>query len=176
MEPVTITLKPFEVLQAAHAGVMRQVQNIKKKRKPTFGIRRDYIWQAHVIGAIGECVLAKYLNVYWSGKGIFRGDDVDCWDVRLRSEHHYDLMLHQEDEDDRFYWHITGGYSVNKIWGFIEGKDGKRQEYWGDKHNTGRPCYWVPNEALLPPDQYPKYAEIIHERKGRKEASQAGLW
>ena len=135
---------------AGIAGVMRQVQNVAKGERPAHGAGDLNDWQLHIEGALGEAAMAKYLNRYWSGKGIMRGPDVDNFDVRTRSQHSYELILHERDPDDRFFWLVTGKNGKYQIHGGIFGKDGKQREYWKDPAG-GRPAYFVPQNKLTFP-------------------------
>jgi hypothetical protein len=142
-----IILKPHEILQASHVGIMRQTENLKKSAKAAYGAGADKDWQLHVEGAMGECALAKFLNIYWPGKGDMRGPDAGIVDVRTRSKHHYELILHERDPDDRKFWLLTGWNGTYRIHGYILGKDGKKKEYWKDPAG-GRPAFFVPQSAL----------------------------
>jgi hypothetical protein len=73
---VTVELTVWEVIQAAQAGVMRQAENIKEKRKPAYGAGTENDWQLALEGCLGECALAKHLGIYWQGKGVLRDHDV----------------------------------------------------------------------------------------------------
>jgi len=150
---IEVKLTSWELMMGAMAGVMRQVENCKKGRRPAHGSGDSNDWQLHVEGALGELALAKAFGLYWSGKGIFRGPDVAGWQVRTRSKHHYDLILHETDPDDLVYWLVTGLNGAYRIHGHVVGSEGKRSEYWADPAG-GRPAYFVPQKALSdePPD------------------------
>lgn len=146
MTPVSLT--PAEILSAAHTGIMRQTQNLKRNRKPAYGATNATDWQWHVEGALGECAVAKALGLYWTGNlGNLRATDVGRYQVRTRSRHDYDLILHPEDPDDDVYFLVTGLNGRYRIHGWILGRDGKRDEYWSDPAG-GRPAYFVPQAAL----------------------------
>ena len=101
-----IKLTPWEIMLGAQAGVMRQVENIKRGRKPYYGSGSDNDWQLHIEGCLGELALAKYLNIYWGGKGRLRASDVGRFEVRTRSKQHYSLILHKKDPDDKIFWSL----------------------------------------------------------------------
>lgn len=142
-----IKLTSWEMMQAAIAGVMRQVESHKLGRTPAHGIPGNQHWQRHIEGALGEAAVAKCLNVYWTGKGSLRDLDVGDFDVRTADAHNKRLILHEDDPDDRVFWFVTGVNDEFKVHGWIRGCDGKKPEYWQDP-NTGRPAYFVPKEAL----------------------------
>lgn len=144
---IEIKLTSQEILKGAMVGIMRQTENLKKKAQPAYGAGSKDDWQLHIEGALGECALAKYLNVYWSGKGEMRNPDVGPFDVRTRSRHDYELILHPNDPDERTFWLLTGSNGVYRIHGCIKGKDGKKKEFWKDPAG-GRPAFFVPQSEL----------------------------
>lgn len=142
-----VALTPTEIMQAAMVGVMRQLQNMRDGRRPAFGAGSASDWQLHVEGALGECALAKHLGIFWCGVGALRAPDVGVVDVRTRSNHSYDLILHDHDPDERVFYLLTGGNGRYVVRGWIRAGEGKRKEFWKDPAG-GRPAYFVPQEAL----------------------------
>lgn len=145
--PIDVNLTSAEIMMAAQAGIMRQVQNIKTKADPYYGASDVADWQLHIEGCLGEFALAKYLNVWWGGKGNKRSADVFVYDVRTRSSHNYDLILHPNDPDDRVFWLVTGRNGAYKIHGWIIAKDGKQEKYWKEPVQN-RAAFFVPQSAL----------------------------
>lgn len=138
------------------AGVERQIQNLAKNRKPAHGAGRKNDWQLHIEGIMGEMALAKYFGLYWSGVGRLRDFDVGNVDVRTRPHERSRLILHKEDPDDRCFFLVLGVNGCYRIRGWIQARDGKREEWWDDPVG-GRPCYWIPQEELHPvppPDHF----------------------
>jgi hypothetical protein len=151
MTRMVIKLTPWEMLLAAQAGIMRQVDNLHKKRQAYYGAGTVNDWQLHVEGCLGEYALAKYLGVNWSGQG-FRGGDVGAFEVRTRSKDYYELILHPDDHDEKHYWLLCGCNGTYTIKGWILGRDGKRKDYWKDPAG-GRPAFFVPQSALILPEE-----------------------
>lgn len=146
-----VILSSWEILLAAQAGIMRQVENLKKNRQPYYGAGSENDWQLHIEGCLGELAVAKFLGLYWSGKGELRLPDVGIYDVRTGSKPHHRLILHPEDPDDRQFWLVTGANGHYTIRGWIFGRDGKQAQYWQDP--TGqRPAYFIPHSALRAPE------------------------
>jgi len=145
-----IELDEWEMLLAAHAGIMRQVENLKRNRTPHYGAKNTNDWQLHIEGCMGEFALAKFLNIRWSGKGRLRAPDVGDVDVRTRSRDFYELILHPNDPDDRVFWLLCGVNGRYTVKGWIRGRDGKKQEFWKDPAK-GRPAFFVPHSALSLP-------------------------
>ena len=150
MADVEISLTNFEKMLASFAGVMRQVENLKNRKRPMYGAGHENDWQLHVEGCLGECALAKHMGVYWSGKGIIGAPEVGVMDVRTAARDSHRLILHESDDDDRVFWLLCGLNGRYRIKGWILGRDGKKPEYWEDP-GTGRPAYFVPQSALNSP-------------------------
>jgi len=146
-----VTLEYHELLLAGIAGVMRQVENLKLKREAAHGIERGTKgdWQANIEGVIGELAVSKHLDVYWKGKGEFRGADVGRdFQVRTTSYATGHLWLFREDPEDKVFILVTGSGLEYHIRGWINGAQGKRQKYWGSKQE-GREAFWVPQHDLM---------------------------
>lgn len=135
-----------EIVQGSIAGILRQLENLRDKRKAAHGCGSENDWQIHIEGCLGEMALAKHLGVYWS-KGSFRGDDVQNLQVRTRSRHTYDLILHRDDPDDKRFYLVTGVNGRYQIHGWILGRTGKQEKFWSDPAK-GRPAFFVPKSEL----------------------------
>jgi hypothetical protein len=147
---IDIELTPAEIMMAAQAGIMRQVENIKNKVEQYYGASNANDWQIHVEGCLGEFALSKFLNIWWGGKGKKREADVHIHDVRTTPSHNYSLIIHPSDPDDRIFWLVTGINGSYKVQGWIYAKDGKKNEYWKDPVG-GRAAFFVPISKLNEP-------------------------
>lgn len=144
----TRTLDTKEMLIAAQVGVIRQIENTKKARVPAHGQEPDRNYQDHIIGAMGEMVVAKALNLWWQGMFVFRGPDVVV-QVRTADGLRKRLILHPSDKDDEIFVHVrTDGLGYFELVGWIKAKDGKRPEYWSDPTKKNRHAFFVPNDKL----------------------------
>jgi len=143
-----IQLTPSEIMQAATIGVMRSAVSIQKGYKHNYGAHDKDTWQISIEGALGECALAKHLDIYWRGMGIVRGADVGDQDVRTAWRDNSHLIIHPDDPDNRKFWLLTGLNGKYTVRGWIWAKDAKKQEYWKDMQGTNRPAYFVPQSAL----------------------------
>jgi len=143
-----IVLTFEEILQGAMVGVIRQTANLKKGRSPAYGAETDKDWQNHVEGALGEMAFAKMAGLFWSGAHVFRGDDVGEWQVRTRSEHRHELMVHPEDPDTKKFILMTGRNGRYIFRGWITARDAKRKEWWKDPSGKNRSAFFVPQAAL----------------------------
>jgi len=142
-----IVLTASDMLLAANAGIMRQIENVKNNVKPAYGAGHENDWQYSIEGAMVEFALAKHLNVFWHGKGKMRGDDVGNYQVRTSSRSNGDLILHPKDEDDKIFWLLTGLNGTYDVRGWITARDGKKEKWWRDPAG-GRPAFFVPQSEL----------------------------
>jgi hypothetical protein len=136
-----------EIQMATVIGVQRQIEDIKWENHGNYGAKKELAWQRHIEGALAECALAKFLDVYWS-KGKWDIPDVGNVDVRVTHLPHGKLILHKEDKDDRKYYLLIGLNGIYEIKGYILGKDGKRPEFYYDPTKENRPAYFVPQDFL----------------------------
>ena len=145
---VDIKLSSTEMFLAAQVGVMRQIQNLNKGRKGAYGSGSNNDWQLHIEGAMGECAVAKAMGIYWNGAiGDLDAGDVGRLQVRTRSSHRYELILHKRDSDDDKYILVTGKNGQYRLHGWIKGNEGKNPDYWSDPAG-GRPAFFVPQGEL----------------------------
>lgn len=157
-----ITLSWAEVLVAAHVGVMRHVQSLRAKRRPTAGCGDEDSWTKHIEGAAGEMAVAKYLNVYWNPSiNTFKAPDVGGYQVRTNTSRRLDdLILRPGDyKEDDIYISVLSFVPQFILCGWIKGIDGKRDQWLRDG-SPGRPqAFFVPRSSLnaleaLPPRRY----------------------
>lgn len=157
---IEVRLTPSEMLLAANAGVMRQIENLKSgKSRNTHGYDEKDPWGTHIEGCAGEMAVAKILNQYWKGKGERGERDVGADDVRTSAEHHFRLILHPNDDSNVIFWHVTGRDGVYKIHGWVYAEEGKNPKYWQDPKGN-RPAYFVPNEVIRKPETHPNWQKL----------------
>lgn len=142
-----IELTFAEIQMATVIGVQRQIEDIKWGNFGKYGAKKHLGWQNHIEGALSECALAKFLNVYWS-KGKYDQPDVYNVDCRVTHLPNGRLILHQADDDNRKFYLLVGLNGKYDIKGYILGKDGKKSQFWGDPSGENRPAYFVPQEYL----------------------------
>lgn len=170
---IFVRLTPWEILLAAQAGLMRQVENIKLGRKPYHGAGSLNDWQLNIEGCLGEYALAKYLGVHWSGKGDFRGPDVGgnghpgC-EVRVAMGDKRRLILHPEDGDNKVFWLVCGVNGSYRIKGWILGQNGKKEEWWTDPTGKDRWAFFVPQAALNDPESWPGRARRVSGQENER--------
>lgn len=122
----------------------------------------------HELGALGEAAVAEYLGL---SDGLFcesapvrgRADLPRNIEVKTRSRHWHDLIIQGDEEPSKLVVLVTiqGGRIL--MHGWCRAGAVMREEYWSDPAG-GRPAYFVPKHALLPPS---KLKDILQPtRKG----------
>ena len=150
MSDVAVNLTETEIEIAAIVAAKRQASNLFKRRPDAHGARCEQGWSLHIEGACGEMAVAKWCGKYWNGAiGEMKADDVGKLQVRTRSNHTFDLIVHRDDPDKRAFVLVTGLAPNFILRGWIWGHEAKRDEWWKDPAG-GRPAFFVPQSALRP--------------------------
>ena len=142
-----IALTTAEIQIASMVGIQRQIEDIKWNNHEKMGEKKEKAWQRHIEGALSECALAKYFGVYWN-KRPYNEPDVGDVDVRVTHWMSGNLRIDHKDHDDKKYYLLTGLNGEYIIRGWLYGKDGKQQKYWGTKDPDRPPCFWIPQSDL----------------------------
>lgn len=146
---IEVSLEPFEVRLAAGVGMSRHVAALEKGLPDRHGFSGDG-WKVHIEGALGELVVAKALNRFWSGSvNTFKGGDVGRLQVRTRSSHTYDLIVRSSDADEEYFVLVTGQCPHYRVHGWIKGADAK-QPQWVQSHGDRPAAWFIPQNALKP--------------------------
>ena len=141
-----ITLAPAEFQHAAYAGFMRQTQNLCVGRNDAHGYHGTG-YDIHILGAVGEYVVARALAVFWPGPGLLRAPDVGPIQVRTATRLDSRLIIHPSDPDDAPFVLVTGAGLSYEVRGWMWGLNAKQPMWWTDP--TGkRPAYFVPQKHL----------------------------
>lgn len=147
---IAVTLKPYELAAAANTGIRRQVNAMAQGKKDAHGLKdpRD-AWFHHINGACGEMAFAKASNRYWdhSLNTYMEGGDVGELQVRTRREPDYELLIRDNDPDERVYVLVTGVPPSFTVVGWMTAKEAKRDE-WRKEHGGREPAYFVPQAKL----------------------------
>lgn len=152
-----VTLSWPELRFAAYKGIDRFVRNRAAQRTPLDGQSVDRALTDDVIGAIGECVIARHTATYWTGDLAVPdagAPDVGPFHVRTSLRRDARLILHERDDDNgMFVLVVPAAFPTFRVVGWCYGRDGKQPEHW--QTSTGRPCYFVPHEKLRPIEDAP---------------------
>lgn len=146
---IEVELTVEELIRAANVGVRRQAMNVERQRQDRHGAEVGAGWEIHIAGAVGECVFAKAIDVFWSGALVFKAKDVGPWEIRTAPANGR-LILHSDDEDEsKFVLVQRLTWLRYRIAGWIYAKDGKKQEWWDNPTGKrGRDAFFVPIEEL----------------------------
>jgi hypothetical protein len=112
----------------------------------------------HILGEIGEQAVARKIDRHQTRGTELReiGDLGDEDEVKATEYADGHLLLHEDSpEEARFFLAIVSfGRQIRvELPGWIWGREGKLDRYWGDRSSQKQPCYWVPQSALRPFDQ-----------------------
>jgi hypothetical protein len=145
-----VQLTHAEIVIAGHIGVMRNAYNT---RTDAYGAEQGNPWGYHVLGALGECAVAKAYNLYWHPHvGVYDKPDVGPYQVRTtRFRNDRQLVLHPKDEDNRKFVCVVGMHTYFEIVGWCFAHEGKKQEFWADYFKNKRPAFFVANRILRDP-------------------------
>jgi hypothetical protein len=148
---VTVSLDNSEYLHALIAGCLRRANARAKNRQNYYGAQSADSELLDLIGSVGEACVAKHLDRFWAGAGVFRGGDVAEYQVRTTTYDGGHLVLNRNDDDDTPYILVCVNSGVGKIRGWIYAREGKQAKYWIDKSGRG-PAFYVPQVDLRPVD------------------------
>lgn len=151
---ILVKLDPHEMAAAAYVGVRRHLGAVTKGLQEKHGC--DGSWDHHILGAMGELALAKWLGVYWAGTvDVFkRVPDVAGVEVRTRPRHDYDLIIRDDDDEERVYVLVTGRGPEFRLRGWVKGLE-SRDLRWRKDHGGREDAWFVPQDALHPMDELP---------------------
>ena len=155
MNDIRVQLTNEQIMAAAYAGVERQAKNIIKGNKSAH--RSDspcQDWQIHVEGCLTELALSLYLGLPWKGKGVLGEPDVgDEHESRNTRYHTGKLSLYKKDHIERRFWLLVGANGRYEVRGWIWGRDGKQDKYWGSLPGKTYKTWYVPQSDLHPPGE-----------------------
>src|SRR5262249_778907 len=127
---VSVVLTPYATIVAGLVGVQRNVRAHAASRRP----RNDHPdderdWTDNIVGALGECAVAKALCVHWlpaldpdTGIG-----DVEGWHVRTTANPERQSLIVREHDppDGRYVLVIGNGFDRWEIIGWLYGHEAR---------------------------------------------------
>jgi hypothetical protein len=156
MKPLTVTITEPEQLQITIVGIFRQGDSVGRGLKDGKGASHDYGAERNILGAQGEYVVSKVLNLHWPlDTGRFGLPDVGPYHVKTTdcacTPH---LVLSPKEARDAIYILVQKDASRDftyLVWGWTNGQKSIRDEFL--KPGNGRPdAYWIPISELEPID------------------------
>ncbi|NIP97631.1 MAG: hypothetical protein GWO24_31045 [Akkermansiaceae bacterium] len=160
-----VILTPWEMALGATVGVQRFYYALRKRLPQRDGrpqeeltrkIRGVERFSDDIRGALGELVVAKYFNTYWSGTvGETNRPDlvVNAHEIEVRTGKNpgMGLWVKDRDPDARICVLVTGDGPLFEIRGGILAVDGKTWERAGRTDPfTGKENHLVDQSALIP--------------------------
>lgn len=156
MTEVALTIP--EAMHCEDVGYRRHCLNAYSKRANSHGLGDR--WKGRdedALGAFGEYAVSLVLNLAWrpvvADPWALAGD-VGRLQVRTRGPKGQCLLLHRSDDPDGIFVSVAQVDALTyNVCGWLRGRDGMAEEFWGNPFNTGRPAYWVPSGRLRPMDE-----------------------
>jgi hypothetical protein len=142
-----IKLTKEEIIVASQVGILRQTEDIEEGKKSVSGEKPELAWQRHIEGALTECAMAKYLNVYWN-KRPWPHPDVGNIDVRSTHWSFGDLRIEHKDPNERKFYLLTGLNGTYIIRGWMYAKDGKQHKYLKTYDKNREMKFFIPQSHL----------------------------
>jgi hypothetical protein len=164
---VIVTLNPSEVEIASYVGMRRRLGAMQRGLQELYGASRADAatqWYYNIVGACGEMAVAKATNNYWGASIVpqRKGEPDVGTDIQVRclAGNDYDLIVRTDDLSHFRYFLCLGEPPTFKIAGWMWGGDAKQDKWFKDRGGRGKPCYWVPQSELVPPDVNPRELSV----------------
>lgn len=149
---MTYQLTKADLYLAGHAGVMRRISAISKRRPEPYGKPESDLWGVDIESCAAELLVSRALNQSWTPYAASPNQIVSdvgrSVQVRQTARHDGCLILHDKDQDEHAFVLVVGTSISQRICGWIRGAAGKQQLFW--RTDTGRPAYFVPQSNLKP--------------------------
>lgn len=150
---------------AVSVGVGREDRQVAANRPNMLQERsRTSGYGKHVLGAVGECGVAKYLGVPWVEAEILTPGgraDVAGYGVRARGFGQHDLPIRPGDKHPQVC--TTVAERTVTVHGWYDVAEARAHPEWKeDKGDYGVAAYWVPHDLLHPMTSVPMKGEHLH--------------
>jgi len=147
--PVRLTIEDYD--RAVAVGMRRMVTSQRRGDNHASTYQRTWLERTReeTIGACGELAFCKAYDIAWPESVDTFHHIPDVAGVEIRACHRDGacLIIRDNDDDDRWYYLITGEPPEMMIRGCIRGRDAKRDAWVRDPHGHRR-AWFVPQEAL----------------------------
>lgn len=142
-----VPLDESEMAEGEACGKKRLKRAERRKSKDRQGRPSE---QSHVLGALGERAVYKWLGVPWECTvGHYSKPDVSGCQVRTVREPKLSTPVHENDGARTPVISVVRSQSRFWIRGWIMAGDARRDEWYGDPGGL-RAAWFVPNRSLLP--------------------------
>lgn len=145
---IQVTLTTIEMRMAAFVGCERKLESSLSSRKNHHGML-DKSWDYDIEGAGAEEAVAKHLGKYWGGKiNTFKGSDIgEKIQVRWTNKKDGRLIIRPNDDEDHWFYLVTGFMPSYNIVGYIKARYAKKPE-WLEVYNQRPEAWFVPQDSL----------------------------
>jgi len=150
-----INLTNSMILNGVVAGALRRLEARQDGQKNMAVLDQYHQWGAEIESVLGEMAVAMATDKFWLGKGVKCTPDLFGAEVRSTLYTNGHLRLQKDDSDDLPFYLVTGAHGVYTVHGWIYGRDGKQEKYWGEKMKGAPSAYWVPQSDLNPMEMKP---------------------
>lgn len=148
MQLLKVCLSWPEIVLAVNVGGMRRISALKTGRQDCDGASIESAWDHDINGALAECAVAKWSNVFWNGTiGSVSLPDVGKLQVRSKIIRGHRLVVKLSDKDDEIFVSALVELPNVSLCGWLLGKEAK-QEKWLCSY-PGRPkMYFIEDKYL----------------------------
>ncbi len=141
----TVKMSTQEMYLAGVVGLRRNIESIHSGRKPRFPESvSGELFGFHILGAMAEMVVAKYLDKYWECH-INHFESGDLGEYEIRYSMRSDLKIRERDTG--IVISVTGKPPEFIIAGWADASEAKKK-YTATSPREGPPAYFVPHADL----------------------------
>lgn len=122
-----------ELNLAGHVGILRVIYALRAGHKRPEAMDDDAGLLHHVLGAIGEAMLAKHLGVFWSGTvGTIKapGDVAGCYQVKATDLRFGKLIVQEQHDPWQPYVLARVRLPEVHLVGWLWGHEAKQDKFW----------------------------------------------
>jgi hypothetical protein len=162
-----VTLSWREVRLAAFAAVDRRIYHLHNGTNDHHGRpSRDCGWEIDIQGVLGEFVIAKVFDTYWTGgmPKVETDGDVGRHQVRCSVLDHAGLIVYPDDPDNVPFILVVGTPPRFRVPGWMRGLDAKQERWWTTPPKLHDPAFLIPQAALHPIEEFQTDRELeLHQ-------------
>lgn len=168
MQCFWVPLVTREYDEAMMSSAKRRARAIELCRKGKNKQAAQYLERDNRIGCLGERAYLVRYRLPFSMMDYYPFDlrartggrkpaDFGNHDVKTKQHYGSHLLVQKDDPPEYVYVLASAaiGDRVVELCGWQRGEVLMHPDYYGDKKNTGRPCYWYPMDLLEPMSTLP---------------------
>lgn len=161
------TLQWSEVLMAGTVGVLRKVLHMRRDGGKQCHTDKPDKWWREVEGCCAELVVAKLLNIYWTGIAVgfdskecdkLKRFDVGPYQVRSTDLPGGHLLVDENESPDDIFLLVIGESPHFKLVGWLRGREAQLPKYW-ETERLDYPQFMVPQYVLHELETLPEEEE-----------------